>query len=39
MADSRIQKQLFYGQLAQGTRAQGGQYKRYKANLKANLKK
>ena len=38
MDDSRIPKRTFYGQLAHGTRTQGGQYKRYKDNLKSNMK-
>ena len=38
MDDRRIPKQVFYGQLANGKRACGGQYKRYKDTLKANLK-
>ena len=38
MDDRRIPKQVFYGQLANGKRACGGQYKRYKGTLKANLK-
>ena len=35
MDNSRIPKQIFYGH---GTRSQGGQLKRYKDALKANLK-
>ena len=38
MDDRRIPKQVFYGQLANGKRARGGQYRRYKDTLKANLK-
>ena len=36
--DDRIPKQVLYSQLAHGTRSCGGQYKRYKDTLKANLK-
>ena len=38
MPDSRIPKQLFYGELHEGKRRVGGQKKRYKDNLKASLK-
>lgn len=38
MPDSRLPKQIFYSQLRTGTRSQGGQRKRYKDALKANLK-
>ena len=38
MDDHRIPKQVLYSQLAHGTRSCGGQYKRYKDTLKANLK-
>ena len=38
MADSRIPKQLFYGELRHGKRKVGGQRKRYKDNLKVYLK-
>ena len=38
MPDSRIPKQLFYGELHQGKRTVGGQRKRYKDSLKASLK-
>ena len=33
----RIPKILFYGELAHGTRTQGGQYKRFKDNIKHHL--
>jgi len=36
--DSRLPKQIFFGELGSGTRAQGGQRKRFKDNLKANFK-
>ena len=39
MPDSRLRKQLFYCQLKEGKRSRGGQKKRYKDLLKANLKK
>ena len=38
MPDSRIPKQLFYGELANGKRKVGGQKKRFKDNLKIHLK-
>ena len=38
MADSRIPKQLFYGELRSGERKVGGQRKRYKDSLKVYLK-
>ena len=38
MEDSRISKQLFYGELQHGERKAGGQRKRYKDNLKVYLK-
>ena len=38
MDDSRISKQLFYGELSEGKRSQGGQKNRYKDSLKASLK-
>ena len=38
MPDSRIPKQLLYGQLKHGTRNPGGQRKRYKDQLRCNLK-
>ena len=37
MQDSRIPKQVFYGQLHHGSRRPGGQYIRYKDHLKAML--
>ena len=39
MPDSRLPKQVLYSQLVQGKRAPGGQKKRFKDNIKANLKK
>ncbi|KAL7376495.1 hypothetical protein ABVT39_009175 [Epinephelus coioides] len=39
MPESRLPKQVLYSQLVQGKRAPGGQKKRYKDNIKANLKK
>ena len=38
MDDNRIPKMTFYSQLTNGTRSCGGQFKRYKDALKANLK-
>ena len=38
MSDSRIPKQLLYGELSQGARKVGGQRKRFKDSLKAYLK-
>ena len=35
---SRLPKQILFGDLGSGTRAQGGQRKRFKDNLKANIK-
>ena len=37
MSDTRLPKIVFYGQLEQGTRSLGGQYKRYKDVLKTSL--
>ena len=37
MSDDRIQKQLFYGELAQGKRRVGGQKKRFKDKLNVYL--
>ena len=39
MPDSRLPKQILFGQLDQGTRPRGGQRKRYKDTLKHYLKK
>ena len=39
MSDRRIPKRIFYGQLTSGTRSLGAPLKRYKDQLKANLKK
>ncbi|KAK0131511.1 Parathyroid hormone/parathyroid hormone-related peptide receptor [Merluccius polli] len=39
MPDSRLPKQVLYSQLVQGKRAPGGQKRRYKDNIKDNLKK
>ncbi|KAJ3585932.1 hypothetical protein NHX12_012339 [Muraenolepis orangiensis] len=39
MPDSRLPKQVLYSQLVKGKRAPGGQKKRYKDNIKTNLKK
>ena len=39
MEDTRIPKQLLYGELCVGSRAQGGQRLRYKDTLRHNLKK
>ena len=39
MPDTRVQKQLLYAELSSGKRKTGGQWKRYKDQLKANLKK
>lgn len=39
MPDSRLPKQVLYSQLVEGKRAPGGQKKRFKANIKTNLKK
>jgi len=38
MDDDRIPKRLFYGELSEGKRSQGGQKKRYKNSLKVSLK-
>ena len=38
MDESRIPRQLLYGELSQGRRKQGQPEKRYKDNLKSNLK-
>ena len=38
MPDERLLKEVFYGELQEGKRSQGGQKKRYKDNLKASLK-
>ncbi|XP_047481685.1 uncharacterized protein LOC125034088 [Penaeus chinensis] len=38
MADSRLPKQLLYGELCEGKRSVGGQKKRFKDSLKASLK-
>ncbi len=38
MADSRIPKQLFYGELHHGRRKVGGQHKHYKDAVKVYLK-
>ena len=35
--DERLPKKIFYGELQQGKRSQGGQKKRYKDTLKASL--
>lgn len=39
MPDFRLPKQVLYSQLAEGKRAPGGQKKRYKDNIKTNIKK
>lgn len=39
MQDSRLPKQVLYSQLLQGKRAPGGQKKRYKDNIKDNIRK
>nr|XP_061823852.1 uncharacterized protein LOC133611023 [Nerophis lumbriciformis] len=39
MPDSRLPKQVLYSQLVEGKRAPGGQKKRFKDNIKANLTK
>ena len=39
MPDTRVPKQLLYAELSSGKRKTGGQWKRYKDQLKANLKK
>ena len=38
MPDARLPKKVFYGELQEGKRFQGGQKKRYKDTLKASLK-
>ena len=38
MSDGRLPKKVFYGELQEGKRSQGGQKKRYKDTLKASLK-
>ena len=38
MPDERLPKKVFFGELQEGTRSQGGQKKRYKDSLKASLK-
>ena len=38
MSDARLPKKVFYGELQEGKRSQGGQKKRYKDTLKASLK-
>ena len=38
MPDARLPKKVFYGELQEGKRSQGGQRKRYKDTLKASLK-
>ena len=39
MPDTRVAKQLLYAELSSGKRKTGGQWKRYKYHMKANLKK
>ncbi|XP_076029860.1 uncharacterized protein LOC143018388 [Oratosquilla oratoria] len=39
MPENRLPRQILYGELAEGRRSVGGQRKRYKDCLKANLKK
>ncbi len=39
MTEERLPKQMFYSQLKEGARRRGGQKKRYKDSLKANMKK
>nr|VZI50588.1 unnamed protein product [Spirometra erinaceieuropaei] len=39
MADERLSKRLFYGDIAMGSRRQGGQIRRYKDTLKSYLKR
>ena len=38
MPDERLPKKVFYGELQEGKRSQGGQKKRYKDTIKASLK-
>ena len=38
MSDGRLPKKVFYGEIQEGKRSQGGQKKRYKDTLKASLK-
>ena len=38
LPDKRLKKKVFYGELQEGKRNQGGQKKRYKDTLKASLK-
>ena len=38
MSDERLPKKVFYGELQEGKRSQGGQKKRYKDTIKASLK-
>ena len=38
MADERLPKKVFYGELEEGKRSLGGQKKRYKDTLKTSLK-
>ena len=38
MPDERLPKIVFYGELQEGKRSQGGQKKHYKDTLKASLK-
>ena len=39
MGDERLPKQIFYSELSYGKRNKGGQRKRYRDSLKANLKR
>nr|VZH93632.1 unnamed protein product [Spirometra erinaceieuropaei] len=39
MDDERLPKRLFYGDVAMGSRRQGGQIRRYKDTLKSSLKR
>ncbi|BHF74462.1 hypothetical protein SprV_0501754800 [Sparganum proliferum] len=39
MDDERLPKRLFYGDVATGSRRQGGQIRRYKDTLKSSLKR
>ena len=38
MPDERLPKKVFYGDIQEGKRSQGGQKKRYKDTFKASLK-